>query len=361
MFKKSDTLSMYEPSNLSPPNSCSPLNNETLKQTSLTNLLTNHHLNSLNSINSQTDLFKSTAGVCFNMSTTLSPTSSNSSCSTTAISPSTYNYNSYLPTFNSSVNDSSRTSNYFNDTSTGNTSEPQSHLSGHHLANNHNQYLENYSNSLISNHHNSPSLSSSSPSSVSSTFTNLHNHFSAHPNSTVNTAAHSLAAVHHNSTNHQQDLTNHSSLSNSISNSLSNSSVMHHLNNQNSSSFPFNHQHQSNHQLNLSSFNHLHHHSNHYHHNLDTTDLTSSSTATALTAPVNNPMSIYYNSLNNGDSMLTNTNSLTSLTNLTGLNSNANSINNNALALNTNVDYFGKTIDSFINSNKFNKTIDRGK
>lgn len=345
---------MYETSNLSPPNSCSPLNNDTLKQSSLTNLLTNHHLNSINS-------------VCFNMSTTLSPTSSNSSCSATAISPSAYYNNSYLP-FNSSavVNDSARSSaasSYFNETAAGDQQQPHQ-LAGHLPANQiTNQYLENYSNSLISNHHNSPSLASSSPSSVS-TFTNLHNHFGAHA-STVNgataggahhplSAAHSLHHTNHLSASHptQPDLTNHSSLSNSISNSLSSSSVMHHLNNQNSS-FTFNHPHQANHQINLSSFNHLHHH--HSNHNLDAADLAGGS---SLAAP--NPMSFY---INNGDTMLNNTNSLTSLTNLTGLNANANAINNNAnpLAWNTNIDYFGKTMDTFINStNKFNKTIERG-
>lgn len=300
------------------------------------------------------------------MSTTLSPTSSNSSCSATAISPSAYYNNSYLP-FNPSavVNDSSsaaaaaaaRTSaasSYFNDSAAG--EQQQSHQLSGHLPGN--QYLENYSNSLISNHHNSPSLSSASPSSVS-TFTNLHNHFGAHSvNGTTAGGAHHLSAAHslHHS-NHlsshptQPELTNHSSLSNSISNSLSNSSVMHHLNNQNSS-FTFNHPHQANPQINLSSFNHLHHHSNH---NLDAADLSGGSAA--LAAP--NPMSFY---INNSDAMLSNTNSLTSLTNLTGLQANASPINNaNPLAWNANIDYFGKTMDTFINStNKFNKTIERG-
>lgn len=309
------------------------------------------------------------------MSTTLSPTSSNSSCSATAISPSAYYNNSYLP-FNSSavVNDSSsaaaaavaaRTSaaasSYFNDSASANGEQQQPHQLAGHLPGN--QYLENYSNSLISNHHHSPSLSASSPSSVS-TFTNLHNHFGAH-STAVNgaaaggahhplSAAHSLHHSNHLSTSHptQPELTNHSSLSNSISNSLSNSSVMHHLNNQNSS-FTFNHPHQANPQINLSSFNHLHHH--HSNHNLDAADLAGGSAA--LAAP--NPMSFY---INNGDSMLNNTNSLTSLTNLTGLNANASPINNaNPLAWNTNIDYFGKTMDTFINStNKFNKTIERG-
>ena len=347
---------MYDASNLSPPDSCSPLNNETpLKQsTALTNLLTNHHLN--NTLNPQTtsDLLKSS--VHFNMSTTTLSPSSNSSCSAAAISPSTYNaYNTYLPTFSSSTA-IDRSNNYL-------ANENGDHLtnSAAAAAANHSQYLENYQSSLI-NHHNSPSLSSS-PSSVSSTpftSTNLHNHFaaahstgsttSAHPLSGLNGHSSLTASAHHsnlsNSTTgnhltaaHQTELTNHHS---SLSNSLSNSSVMHHLNNQNSS-FSFNHPHQPNHQLNLSSFNHLH---------ADTTDLAnstaafrnSSSTAGTLSAQ-NNPMSFYINNtIPNGDSMLNNPNhSLTSLTNWNP----------------TNIDYFSSKMDTFVNSNKFNK-LDRG-
>lgn len=349
---KTEQLSMYDASNLSPPNSCSP--HDTIKHQS-TNLLTNHHSKLINQHTRTSDLFFKSSAFHFNMSTTTLSPSSNSSCSA-AISPTYNTYNTYLPAFNSTGSIESRSNNYLinetNDLTSVNT--PTTIATNHH-------YLENYQNSLI-NHHNSPNSSPSSLSSTPfSTTTNLHNHFTVATNqaAVVNSLnAHSLNSTHHsNSSNpintcylttgcQQTDLINHhhSSLSNSLSNSMHHLNNLNNLNNQNSS-FSFNHSHhQPNHQLNLSSFNHLHH---------DTSDLNSttnsfrnSATGTSLTTSNNNPML---------DSMLNNQNHLTSLTNLTGLNTAANTSNAINSWNSTNIDYF---INS--NSNKFLK-IERGR